>query len=208
MLLSYFSIFAASFVIAISGALMPGPLLTAVISESARHGFKAGPLMVFGHALIEMFLVVLIILGLGSFINNPLAYKLIAAGGALILCYFGLSMITSARTLSLRTETANSKQGQLVLTGALLSLTNPYWSIWWLSIGLGLIFAALKVGMIALLFFFAGHILADLVWYTLVAFGISHGKKLISDPLYRGLIMGCGTLLLVFAGYFAATLFS
>ena len=45
MLTSGVAIFASSFVIALSGALMPGPLLTATISESSRRGFIAGPLL-------------------------------------------------------------------------------------------------------------------------------------------------------------------
>ena len=58
MLFTLFTIFASSFVIALSGALMPGPLLTATISESSRRGFWAGPLMIAGHAILELALVV------------------------------------------------------------------------------------------------------------------------------------------------------
>ena len=43
------SIFATSFVSALSGALMPDPLLTITLSESARSGFRAGPLVVLGN---------------------------------------------------------------------------------------------------------------------------------------------------------------
>ena len=57
-MLSIFTIFFTSFVIALSGALMPGPLLTVTISESARRGFVAGPLLIAGHGLLELALVV------------------------------------------------------------------------------------------------------------------------------------------------------
>ena len=50
-------IFGSSFVIALSGALMPGPLLTATIAESSRRGFIAGPLLIGGHAILEMALI-------------------------------------------------------------------------------------------------------------------------------------------------------
>ena len=61
--MSYFSIFLISFTVALSGALMPGPLLAAVIYESTRHGFKTGPLFVLGHAMLEVLMVTFIILG-------------------------------------------------------------------------------------------------------------------------------------------------
>ncbi len=39
-------IFTTAFLIGLSGALLPGPLLTVAISESARQGFWTGPLLV------------------------------------------------------------------------------------------------------------------------------------------------------------------
>ena len=55
--MEYFFIFMTSFVIALSGALAPGPLLAACISESTKHGFKSGPLMILGHAILEIIMV-------------------------------------------------------------------------------------------------------------------------------------------------------
>ena len=65
-MMNYFSIFIVSFTIALSGALAPGPLLTAVIYESTRKGFKAGPLVILGHALLEVIILALIISGLAG----------------------------------------------------------------------------------------------------------------------------------------------
>ena len=50
-------IFFSSFMIALSGALMPGPLLTVTISEATRRGTVAGPLMILGHGILELALV-------------------------------------------------------------------------------------------------------------------------------------------------------
>ena len=51
------AIFFASFGLAFSGAMMPGPLLTVTISESPRKGFITGPLLILGHAVLEVALV-------------------------------------------------------------------------------------------------------------------------------------------------------
>ena len=46
MIISLIAIFSSSFVIALSGALMPGPLLTVTVSESPQRGVVTGPLVV------------------------------------------------------------------------------------------------------------------------------------------------------------------
>ena len=61
-----------SFIVALSGALMPGPLLTVTVGEAARRGFWAGPLIIVGHALLELALVLLLLVGLGAWLNRPL----------------------------------------------------------------------------------------------------------------------------------------
>jgi len=71
MLINLLTIFASSFVIALSGALMPGPLLTATISESSQRGFVAGPLMIAGHAILELTLVIALLAGLAPFFQQP-----------------------------------------------------------------------------------------------------------------------------------------
>ena len=40
------AVFFSSFVIAFSGAMMPGPLFSVTVSESARRGFAVGPLLI------------------------------------------------------------------------------------------------------------------------------------------------------------------
>ena len=69
--LIFLGIFSSSFLIALSGALMPGPLLTYTVAESARRGFWAGPIIMLGHGFLELGLVVLLLLGIGAIINQP-----------------------------------------------------------------------------------------------------------------------------------------
>jgi threonine/homoserine/homoserine lactone efflux protein len=205
--MDYLSVYFMSFTLALSGALMPGPLLTAVIAESAKHGFKSGPLLILGHAILEALTVGLIIFGLAGFVSNTVAMRLVAVIGSLALFYFGWTMIASLPGLSLKPEKASPKAANLVLLGITISLSTPYFAFWWLTIGLGLVLAAQKQGMLAVLFFFAGHITADLGWYSLVALGISKGRKFISDKIYRAIILTCAVALIGFSAYFGLTAF-
>jgi len=60
----------------------------------------------------------------------------------------------------------------------LASLSNPYWTLWWATIGLGYLAAAMKFGLKGVVVFFWGHILADYTWYALISVGITRGKRL------------------------------
>lgn len=199
------AIFGASFTLALSGALMPGPLFTITISESARRGFVAGPLLMVGHALLEAVLVVAVMQGLGAYLKLPPVIGVIALLGGSFLLYMGADMVRSAGKLSLQSdagELAAPPARHPVLIGIFASLSNPYWTLWWATIGLGYLVTAMKTGPPGVVAFFLGHISADFAWYSLVSLGVSRGKTFLQDSGYRGLIRVCGVFLVLFGGWF------
>ncbi|CAN2040980.1 Lysine transporter LysE [Candidatus Magnetomoraceae bacterium gMMP-15] len=201
-MLTFFTIFFSSFIIALSGALMPGPLLTATISESSRQGFIAGPLLILGHAILELVLVIALLFGLAPFLQQDNVFIIISMAGGGILLWMAGGMFRSLPTLSLSIDAKAQKSGHLIMSGILLSLANPYWAIWWATIGLGYILNCMEFGMLGVLFFFSGHILADLAWYALVSAAVGKGRHFLSDRIYRGVIGTCAGFLVVFACYF------
>ncbi len=203
MLTTLVTIFASSFVIALSGALMPGPLLTATISESSRHGFIAGPLMITGHAVLELVLVIALLLGLAPLFQQPLVFVATALIGSVILFWMAFGMFRSLPSLRLSWEGDQMRRNHPMISGILMSVANPYWIIWWATIGLGYILYSWRFGFWGIAFFFAGHILADLAWYSLISAAVAGGRHFLTDRLYRSLIAFCAVFLVVFAGYFA-----
>jgi threonine/homoserine/homoserine lactone efflux protein len=201
------AIFLSSFVVALSGALMPGPLLTVTISESPRRGAVTGPLLVVGHGILEMALVIAIFLGLAPLLKRPEVFTVIAVAGAAILLYMAVGMVRALPKLSLTAQSQAAPAQPLVLTGILMSLANPYWSVWWITIGLGYIVESGKYGMTGVAFFYAGHILADFVWYSAISTAVAKGRHLLSDRLYRGLTGVCAGFLIFFAVYFVYAAF-
>ncbi|MFH0784969.1 MAG: LysE family transporter [Pseudomonadota bacterium] len=196
------TIFCTSFILALSGALMPGPLLTVTVSESSRRGALVGPMMIFGHSLLELVLVVALLSGLAPILVRDDVFIFISLSGGAVLLWMGTTMLCSLSQLSLDDRPQDSKSRNLVLAGIVLSAANPYWLIWWASIGLGYIMYAMKFGLIGIAAFFLGHILADLAWYSLISYGIAKGRRFFSDNLYRKLIGGCAVFLLVFSCWF------
>ena len=86
----------ASFVLALSGALAPGPMFFATIAGSRRRGFWFGPGVVLGHAMAELPVVVLLLLGLSAVLANDYVLAGIGTVGAVALTWMGAGMIRQA----------------------------------------------------------------------------------------------------------------
>jgi threonine/homoserine/homoserine lactone efflux protein len=194
---------ATSFLVALSGALMPGPLLTVTVGEAARRGFWAGPLLIVGHALLEAALVVLLLAGLGVWLRRPAVLGTVGVLGAVALAWMGTGLLKASRHGVLRLDAGSDSGLHPVAAGVLMSAANPYWLIWWLTIGLGYVLFAMQYGLLGVVLFYLGHILADFAWYTLVSGTVAKGRHLLSDRYYRGFLAGCGVFLFAFGGYFA-----
>ncbi|MFA9389246.1 MAG: LysE family transporter [Prolixibacteraceae bacterium] len=200
-MLALLILFFTSMVVAFSGAMMPGPLLTVTISESGSRGAMAGPVLIFGHAILEMLLVLGLLFGLGPFLKNEIFFLVIALLGGAIMFWMAYGMFKSLPTLSVQTSGNSSKKNNLFLAGALMSLANPYWIIWWATIGIAYIVQAQKFGVWGIVLFYLGHITGDLIWYSAISVAISKGKKIFTDRIYRILIAVCGSFLVAFAFY-------
>lgn len=204
--------------------MMPGPLLTVTISETIRRGFWAGPMLVLGHGLLELVLVVALVLGIAAILVHPTVSTVIFLLGGGILCLMGLGMARDARRGTLDLNLAVQNQGQAVNSaspeqsapghwfygqglhpvgaGILVSLANPYWLLWWATVGLGYVTISMGRGLPGVASFFAGHILADLIWYSLISGAVVGGRRFMSQAAYRLLIGVCGAFLLGLGGFF------
>lgn len=196
--MGFLAVFFNAWGVGFSGAVMPGPLLTVNIQESYRRGVWAGPLLVLGHALLETVLVVSIIWGLDRWIRLEITKGILGLIGGLFLLWMAYGMLRNGgkEGLDLNAQEHSSSKGiHPIVAGALLSLSNPYWSLWWATIGLGLIVKAQQLGSLGIGVFLIGHLMADLVWYTFVSAAIAKGKHIISPSFFRGLIVICGLFL-------------
>ncbi len=195
-------IFGSSFVVALSGALMPGPLLTYTVAEAARRGFWAGPLIMMGHGALELALLILLLLGIGAIINQPWIMGVVALTGAAVLWWLGYDLLSSVRTTRLDLSGTGAGRFHPFWAGVLMSLANPYWLIWWVTLGLTYVLFAYNYGLLGVAFFFFFFFLADLVWYSLVAMAVAQGKRFLSDRLYQGFMAACAIFLMVFGCFF------
>jgi len=203
------AIFVSSFIIALSGALMPGPLLAVTIRHTSRQGFAAAPLLVLGHAVLEAALLCLLLYGLTEWIKGETAVIVIALVGCAMLLRMAAGMAREVRTIRFtedagmgrETEGISPPGGWLrpVIDGIVASISNPYWSLWWATIGLGYLLLSRNHGTVGILAFFSGHILADAAWYLFVGTAVSAGRGWFTDRVYRYIVGVCASFLAFFA---------
>jgi threonine/homoserine/homoserine lactone efflux protein len=198
-MIALLTIFSTSFVVAFSGAMIPGPFMTTTIGESARRGPWVGPKMIAGHALLELILLFALFFGLGPLFANQMFFVVISLAGGAIMIWMAQGMFRALLTLEIKTEVQTANPVNLYLAGIVMSLANPYWIIWWATVGLGYLLVAQKLGFWGISLFFVGHILGDLVWYSAISFAVGKGRNFFSNKVYRVLVGTCAVFLSVFA---------
>lgn len=200
-------IFGTAFVVALSGAMMPGPMLTAAVAESLKSGWRVGPYMILGHGILEIALIMALVAGLAGFLTQPGVTLAIALLGGIVLIFLGGTMsrdaIKSKLTLDLEVSSSQRRTSMHpAVAGVAVSMANPYWWLWWGTIGLSYITLAMKSGSLGLASFFTGHISADLAWYSLVTIAVSGGRRFINPRVYQVILTGCGIFLVGMGFYF------
>jgi len=203
-----------SFVVALSGALMPGPLLTFTVARTVRtprRGWTTGALVIAGHAALEGAIVVGLLLGVLEFLRAPAAVKAIGTAGGLFLAWSGVTMLAGllrgrrADPAAAAPSSASSPFDRLgpVLGGALVSMANPYWWIWWVTVGAAtmLRFDVSFARWPVLAAFFLGHEAGDLAWYLAVSTLVHLGRRGIPPVAYDVLLGVCAAAVIGFGAY-------
>ncbi len=198
---------ATSFAVGLSGALVPGPMMTVTISDSLKKGFIAGPLVVIGHFLAELSIIILIFAGLGWFIGSNTAVFLISTLGGFMLVFMGYRIISSSNSLKeIKDDHGNDKVSKgygSVISGILTSFSNPFFFLWWATIGWAFMFKGLEIaGIFGVLGFLIGHWASDLSWFSMVSFFTSRGSLVLRENHYKILMKGSGVFLIILGVYF------
>jgi threonine/homoserine/homoserine lactone efflux protein len=219
-------IFSLSFVVALTGAMAPGPLLTYTIIKSAQsrgRGYLMGAWVIAGHALLEMGIIFALLLGFSFVLKNQLVVKGIGLAGGIILIWFGASIIRDIlrRRISTTfldevddkppTPASNPNQtiSNPVIGGVLISMANPYWWIWWVTIGFAFIleFNISFENWPRLLAFFLGHEAGDLAWYLVVSTLAYFGLRHLNRKIYYSIMALCGLFMIAFGLYLGSAPF-
>jgi threonine/homoserine/homoserine lactone efflux protein len=222
----FWVIFSFSFLVALTGAMTPGPLLTYTIIKSiqaSKRGYLMGLWVITGHAIIEIAIIIFLLLGFSFVLENKIVVRTIGILGGVILVYFGVSILRDAYHGNISTSFLNSSdehnQGtdlskrkgleNPVFGGILVSMSNPYWWVWWATIG----FAFMIQFNISfkqwpwLVAFFLGHEAGDLLWYLIISFLAFFGLRHLNKKVYYGILVCCGVFMILFGVYLGSSPF-
>ena len=193
-------------IISASGVMSPGPLFAANVFYGLKGGTKAGLKMAYGHTVVELPLVILLGVGAFSLETFPEFRTYIAIIGAISLFVF--AGIQLKQVFKNKLDIINEPKHGPFLSGVLLSALNPFFIIWWLTIGLKLISDALIIWSFwGILIMFLLHIWMDYAWLSSIALVSSRISKILSNRNFKFLIIGLSVILVYFGITFLLDVF-
>jgi len=178
--------------VSVSGVFSPGPLLFANLALSKYGGFWSGIKLAIGHTIIE--LPVIILLSLPFVLFSPVnitfsTIKIISLIAGVFLIVFGiLYVVRIIRTRDSPHSTINtSRIENPYLAGIMFTSLNPFFIVWWTTVGVKLISDSISVlGLIAgIAFLFFVHIWMDYAWLGLSSYLASRGFNIIRSEYHR-----------------------
>ncbi|MDD2890772.1 MAG: LysE family transporter [bacterium] len=199
--MNIFSIFITSLFIGLSGAVMPGPLLSVNIYNTIQKGIKGGLVIIIGHSIIEAIIVILLLSGLKQLFLQEDVQGIIGITGGFVLVWMGINMLRSVKKINIEftnpTEKLHlSKQNSGIFQGIFATLSNPYWYIWWATVGLNYILLSKENGIYGPFAFYFGHISSDFLWYGVIAVLTAKGIRKIKPTIYGSIVLILGVFLI------------
>ena len=193
------------FVIGLTGALAPGPTLVATINSSLKGDWTTGLKISLGHMAAETILFILIVMGFAA-LALPYTNAIAGIGGLALIAFGALTIMGSRKASISLPDDKEAAADNPYMAGLMTSAANPYFWIWWLSIGSAMVIAGLEGGLVLAGAFMIGHWSADTGWFTLVSTGVSRGRTILPDTVYRRLNAACGIFLILFGVYYLSRL--
>jgi threonine/homoserine/homoserine lactone efflux protein len=191
--------FASTIIISLSGVMTPGPVFAAAVAKGYKDE-RAGIKIALGHGLVEFPLMALILVSLGYIFENDMVKLGIGLIGGTLLLFLGASMIRSRKVVA--DEEHEFLPYDSIVAGALTTATNPYFLLWWATVGAVLVLNAQYFGPIVVVVFAVVHWSCDLVWYTFTSVLVFRTKHLWTPRVQEVIFGTCGAIMMFFGAYF------
>ncbi len=199
-----------------SGVLSPGPLFFTNIIYGSKQGASAGIKIALGHTVVEFPLVIALTLGLFTFsqvLANNENLKIIGVIGGIAMVAFSFTQIINVTFNKVKSQGRNSLAGightnKPILLGVLFSGLNPFFLIWWFTVGLKLISDSIQFfgfGM-GILFLFSFHIWMDYAWLVITSYLAFRTVSIINTRFYPILLISLSGILALFGAYTILTI--
>ena len=198
-----------------SGVLSPGPLFFINLLYGSKYGSFVGLKIASGHAIVEFPLIIALSYSLYSFSNtlhlSDIIFKFIGlTGGVFLLLFSMLQIISIIKDKSRYSQTITNPKFNIknsILVGFIFTLLNPFFLVWWLTIGSKLISdSIINFGIIeGISIIFVSHIWMDYFWLWFTSFMINKGKSVIKEKVYRLFVFAISVILGIYGMYLLFT---
>jgi threonine/homoserine/homoserine lactone efflux protein len=184
--------------ISLSGVLSPGPITAVTVSKGTEHPLS-GFYISIGHLIVELPLMILIVVGLDKYLQINWVRITIGILGGLFLMKMGLGLLKNIFSTQIGHNNFNYTPIQ---AGMILSISNPYFLIWWSTVGAMLLSGAYQFGLLGVIIFMFVHLSCDFLWYIFLSSLTFKGGQFFGQRLQQVLFAVCGLFLLFFSGKF------
>ena len=216
--------FAAQIIfVSTSGVLSPGPLFFANLIYGSKQGFSSGVKIALGHTIVELPLIILLglgLLGFSFFTLTKESIRIIGLVGGIAIIFFSMSQINNTMKRRIDADRVSSKhngsnnylfkisnkgkrlEGPLIL-GLTFTALNPFFIVWWLTVGLKLISDSVYLfGIVeGILILFSLHIWMDYAWLAVTAYLASKGRLILKERLYQYFLLSVSFMLAFYGSY-------
>ena len=184
--------------ISLSGVLMPGPITAITLAHGSSKPY-AGAMVAVGHGVVEFPLILGIYFGLAMVFKIPLVKVLIGIFGGGILLWMAVDMLRRYQVEGIKTE---EKKISSFSAGILLSVGNPYFLVWWATVGANLVLRSIEFGILGLVLLLFVHWFCDLFWYQFLSWLSFQGGRFFGRKLQMVVFIICGLAMLYFGLWF------
>jgi threonine/homoserine/homoserine lactone efflux protein len=168
------------------------------VAKSYKSRF-AGIEVTIGHAIIEIPLMLLIYFGFARFFQHNLVQLLLSVFGGSMLIWLGIGMFRIRASII---ERGKDLPYNAVTAGVVTSALNPFFILWWATVGSMLIMNSLEFGIVGFALLVPVHLLCDAVWLLFVSMLVYKTQSLWGRKFQEGLFTACSLLLIGFGGWF------
>ena len=194
-----------------SGVLSPGPLFFINMLYGSKYGSFVGLKIASGHAIVEFPLIIALSYGLYSFSFtlhvSDVIFKVIGLiGGIFLLLFSILQIISILKDKSTKSQAITNLKFNInnpFLAGFIFTILNPFFLLWWLTIGSKLISdSVINFGIVeGISIIFLSHIWMDYFWLWFTSFMINKGKPIIKEKVYRIFVFAISVILGIYGSY-------
>jgi len=181
--------------ISLSGVMAPGPITAATLAAATRTR-HAGALIALGHLVVELPVILMLVAGIGKFFQSSGTRIGIGVAGGAFLLVMGIQLLRGLSTDESAEEVV--PQRHPFWSGVVLTVANPYFLVWWATVGLTLTIQAMEFGILALGLFALVHWLCDLSWLEALSLVGFKGTEVLGPRSQKIVSAVCGALLVVF----------